>query len=279
LLWYGSKWRIASWVQAFFPAHRIYVEPFGGSAGVLLSKQKARLEIYNDLNGDIVHFFRTLRDPTLGPELARRCGLTPYARVEQQEAWDARRNPPADPVERARLFWTANRLSIGTCGGGDARKSRPGFRFGTQKAVDEPSAAANAADGLLEVARRLRQVVIEQIDAMALFPRYDTPETLFYVDPPYNADFHAKYCASIDHHALLEACLSLEGFCIVSGYESELYADRLAGWHMETLESRTFRNKPITECLWISPRTWKALQKERRRAPMPLLRLCQPLCG
>ncbi len=273
----GSKARLSSWIGDFFPAHTIYVEPFGGGAGMLLNKPESQIEVYNDLDGDLVNFFRVLREPEQSAELVRRLKLTPFARAEYDAAYEER--DCQDAVERARKVFVRAWMSIG--GKGAVWSSKVGFRKCTARGVEREAARfASAVDSLHAVAERFRSVVVECRDALRMFECYDSARTLFYVDPPYNGLDIVLYRNGIDHEVLLEACQELEGFCVVSGYPSELYYDRLAGWHVERLATKvaTFNAKPVTECLWISPRTWKSLQKERRRASMPLLRLCQPLC-
>ncbi len=98
LRYHGGKFRLASWIMQFFPEHTCYVEPFGGAAGVLLQKPRSYAEVYNDLDGDVVNFFRVLRCPVLSAALTEAVSLTPYARSEFDTAWI----PTDDPVERAR---------------------------------------------------------------------------------------------------------------------------------------------------------------------------------
>lgn len=83
------------------------------------------------------------------------------------------------------------------------------------------------------------------------------------MDPPYNCRYSFRYRVSIDQKALLDAFKNVSGYVVLSGYMSELYADELAGWHMETRTNQTFANRKKEECLWLSPRTWDALQRER----------------
>lgn len=78
----AGKFRLAPWILAHFPAHRIYVEPFGGAAGVLIQKPRAYSEVYNDLDGDLVNFFRVVQNAGLRQQLVEACVLTPYARAE-----------------------------------------------------------------------------------------------------------------------------------------------------------------------------------------------------
>lgn len=96
LRYHGGKWRLAPWICAHFPAHRLYVEPFGGAASVLLRKPRSYGEIYNDLDGEIVNVFRVLRDN--GHALRAALELTPFAREEFAESY----MPHSDPIEQAR---------------------------------------------------------------------------------------------------------------------------------------------------------------------------------
>ena len=69
LRYHGAKFRLAGWVLRHFPAHECYVEPYGGAAGVLLHKPRSYAEVYNDLDGEVVHFFCVLRDPATRRQL------------------------------------------------------------------------------------------------------------------------------------------------------------------------------------------------------------------
>src|SRR5262245_58814798 len=98
LRYHGGKWRLAPWIIEHFPEHRIYVEPYGGGASVLLRKSRAFAEVYNDLDGDVVNVFRVLRDRASAAALIRAIELTPWARDEFRLSY----RPASDPVERAR---------------------------------------------------------------------------------------------------------------------------------------------------------------------------------
>lgn len=94
LRYHGGKFRLAPWLMQFFPPHGCYVEPFGGAAGVLLRKPRVYAEVYNDLDAEVVNFFRVLRDPVLRKDLIHACRLTPYARDEFDLAYE----PIDDPL-------------------------------------------------------------------------------------------------------------------------------------------------------------------------------------
>jgi len=72
LRWHGGKFMLRGWVLEHLPAHRIYTEAFGGAASVLLAKPRSYAEVYNDLDSDVVAFFRVLRDPDAAQEKSQR---------------------------------------------------------------------------------------------------------------------------------------------------------------------------------------------------------------
>lgn len=260
----GGKARLSSWVIPHFPRHQIYVEPFGGAAGVLLNKAPSPLEVYNDLNSDLVNFFTVLRDKEKAAELIRRLKLTPYAREEYYSFYPM----PAegDDIERARALIVRANMGIGILG---AITLRPkGFGAATKKFRKKAKVFANRVEKMWEIAERFRSVIIEHGDALELIPRYDTPDTLWYMDPPYHCRYSFRYPATIDQETMLGVFKKVSGYVVLSGYMSELYADELAGWHIETRANRTFANRGKEECLWLSPRTWDALQRERRTLPL-----------
>lgn len=254
----GGKVKISSWVISFFPRHKIYVEPFGGAAGVLLNKTSSPLEVYNDLNSDLVNFFRVLRDKEKAAELIRRLKLTPYAREEYYSCYSM---PEGDDIERARALVCRAGMGIGIRG--VVSESRCGFAADGKKIRKNAQVFVNHVKIMSEIAERFRSVVIEHKDALELIPHYDSPDTLWYLDPPYNCGYSFRYRAGVDQKAMLGAFKNVSGYVVLSGYENRLYADELAGWHMETRPHYNFANRRTKECLWISPRTWEALQRER----------------
>ena len=146
---------------------------------------------------------------------------------------------------------------------GAVSESRPGFASDGKKIRKNAQVFVNHVERMSEIAARFRAVVIEHKDALELIPRYDSPDTLWYLDPPYNCGYSFKYRAGVDQKAMLGAFKNVSGYVVLSGYENGLYADELAGWHMETRPHYNFANRRTKECLWISPRTWEALQRER----------------
>jgi len=93
LRYFGGKWAIAPWVLSHLPPHRIYVEPFGGAASILLRKPRSCVEVYNDLDEEIVGIFQTVQDPRQCQALMLRLRRTPYSRRVFETAFQSSRDP------------------------------------------------------------------------------------------------------------------------------------------------------------------------------------------
>ena len=182
LRWHGGKWRLAPWIISHFPPHRIYVEPFGGAASVLLRKQRSYAEVYNDLDDEVVNLFRVLRDDpqSNGYTLIDFLIHTPFARTEFEEAYEE----TTDPVERARRLIVRSFMGFGSNGHNAAVKT--GFRSASSRSGTTPAHDwGNYPDVLETIIKRVRGVVIENRDAVAVMRQHDDPMALHYVDPPY----------------------------------------------------------------------------------------------
>ncbi|MEN4919423.1 DNA adenine methylase [Achromobacter spanius] len=264
--YHGGKWRLAPWIIQHLPPHRCYVEPFGGAAGVLLQKERAYAEVYNDLDGDIVNLFRVLRDPEGGARLIDLVKLTPYARDEFDDAYESH----PDPVERARRTIVRASMGFGSAG---ATKGTTGFRIDTRRRYGTAQQLwAEYPATLGPVIQRLTGVMIENRPALDVIRQHDAPDTLFFVDPPYLHETryagaaHGRYYAhemnNADHGELLEGLRQVRGMVALCGYPSLLYDDALMGWAKTTTNARisAARGTAVrTECLWLNPACVDAL--------------------
>lgn len=258
----GGKWRLAPWIIGHFPAHECYVEPFAGAASVLLRKDPAPYEVLNDRDGQVVNFFRVLRERP--DEFIRRVELTPWSRREFELAAE----PCDDPLERARRFFV--RCWQSYSGGGVSHWST-GWAYQQRRSSNKPKVLTWLDQShLCAVADRLRRVQIEADDALAVIRRFDTPDTLFYVDPPYVQSTRSKWAGKmyvyemddVDHRELARVLHAVEGMVVVSGYPSALYSELYAGWRVETTRSRTNFTNLADEYLWLLPRTHERLQRD-----------------
>lgn len=261
---YGGKHYYAEPIIAAFPEHRVYVEPFGGAANVLLRKPHSEVEIFNDLDSEIVNFFRVLVDESAFGRLRRMLDLTPHSRETFERAVEALISD--DRVERAYRFFVLVRQARGGLGTGKVTKSA--FSVSTRKRNDmaeNVSKWLSAVDGLGDVAARLKTVEIEHLPAVDLIRKYDAPDVLFYADPPYvpetrsggRTDTYRHEMCVEDHAELLDVLCACKGRVVLSGYPSTLYDDRLVGWRKVHLKARSHLSnsgEPRTEVLWMKPR-------------------------
>lgn len=248
--YHGGKHKLADWIVSFFPEHKIYVEPFGGAASVLLRKPVSKAEVYNDLDSELVNLFKTARDD--GERLKQAVYLTPFSREEFLLSYEK----SEDPVEQARR--TIVRAFQGF--GSNAHNRKTGFRANSNRSGTVPARDwANYPDKFHIIIDRLRGVTIENRDALEVMAAHDGKETLHYVDPPYAAetrDAGSDYryeMGSDDHKKLAIFLAGLKGFSIVSGYRCEMYDEIFADWHREEKESLADGARKRIECLWFSP--------------------------
>jgi DNA adenine methylase len=232
--WYGGKYSHLDWLLPLLPKAHHYCEPFGGSAAVLLNRPPSPVETYNDLDGEVVNFFRVLRDQT--ETLIQAIGLTPFSREEFYQAVSDPEEPISD-LERARRFFVR------------ARQARTGLaqsatlgRWANCKQTSRSGMSGvvsrwlGSVEGLPEVASRLLRVQIENRPAIDVIRLYDHPCTLFYCDPPYvhssRGDSKA-YGFEMDdesHRELAAALRTCVGKVAVSGYRCDLMEELYKDW-------------------------------------------------
>lgn len=254
LRWHGGKWRLAEWIISHFPPHRVYVEPFGGAASVLIQKSRSYAEIYNDLDDDVVNLFRVLRGAR-AQELISALQLTPFARSEFEEAYEV----AEDSVERARRLVARSFMGFGS--NSCAKTSRhTGFRANSNRSGSTPAHDWSRYPASLQsIIARLSMVVIENRPAIEVMAAHDGPDTLHYVDPPYLPETRTNpgrgynhEMSLADHVELLSYLQGVSGTVVLSGYPSGLYDDALAGWRRIEREAFADGARQRTEVLWIN---------------------------
>jgi DNA adenine methylase len=242
-------------VLKLIPPHRIYVEPFGGSGRVLFNKRPSESEVYNDINGDLVNFFRVLRDDEKWEKLREKLILTPYSRQEFEDALSGRGGSELDDVERARRFFVLCRQSfIGS------------LKDWSSKSNKVITTYYNAIDFFPYFHARLRNVKIEHGDFEEIIYRYDTLETFFLIDPPYigtDKSYEHLSFSLDDHKRLVRVLLKIRGKAMLLGYDNDVYKElETNGWRklvfpvtVNTLymqNSEKGRNFIRNECIWLN---------------------------
>jgi len=229
---------LAQWIIQYVPKGHIYVEPFAGAASVFWHLPKPfPVEVLNDLDGDIVNLYRVLQDKTKFEELAHRLIFTPYARAEFVRALQIAKEPTATDIDRAWAFFVKQNQGFG----GIARSPGSWGRALDARGNNMADTTSNWRSRLKLLSfwhERLSRVQIDCIDGIACIKYWDTPETVFYIDPPYVLDTRKDwrlYKNEPDlayHERLVEAILTAKGKVLLSCYDHPVYAPLSeAGWH------------------------------------------------
>jgi DNA adenine methylase len=257
--WYGGKFSHLDWLLPLLPACHHYCEPFGGSGAVLMNRSPSPVETYNDLDGEVVNFFRVLR--TQKEKLVEQIGLTPFSREEFGLACVIDSN--ADPVERARRFYVrARQVRTGlaqTATLGRWANCKNTSRAGMSGVI---SRWLGAVEMLPEIADRLLRIQIENRPATEVIRLYDAPTTLFYCDPPYvhqtrgDDKAYGYEMTDREHRELARVLNSAKGMVAVSNYDcplmNELYPR--TRWKKHVSPERTIHSTKDkrAEVLWTN---------------------------
>jgi len=251
--WYGGKARHLDFILPLLPECKHFVDVFGGSACVLLAREPSPAETYNDIDLNVVNFFKVLRENK--KELIDAIRYTPCSRYEhdlplQEEG--------ISDLEKARRFFVCASTSYaGRYATSSWAYSRNESKHGMAERV---SRYRTDMCRLEEVADRISSCQIECCDCVDLIKRFDSPNTLFYCDPPYLPDVRGcGYCykfefSSADHIRLSRALSRIEGKAAVSGYNSETYEALYNGWQVNVGKiNRTCETKtPRQEVVWTN---------------------------
>lgn len=247
----GSKWSIADWIISFFPEHHSYLEAFFGSGAVLFNKPRSNIETVNDLDGNVVNLFEWVKkDPE---RLAHEIYYTPYARQVYEDAFAA---VPEDSLEKAMNFYI--RLNMGH--GFRTTGEKVGWKNDVQGRERAYAAAdwCSLPERIMEAAERLRGVQIENKPAVEVMERFNYPNVLFYLDPPYmpgtrhGKQYRCEMFERESHVAMLETAKAHKGPVLISGYESALYNDILHEWHREETICYSQACSKKKEILWMN---------------------------
>lgn len=261
----GSKGWIAESIIQYMPSNmKTFIDGFFGSGGLFFSRPRwAECEIINDLNGDVINFFRVLRDRP--KKLIEVLQLTPHSRIETRECGKIMHSTK-DEVKRALYFFVRAAQSFA----GSTR----GWRMPTSgKNLAQEWKNKTDPVVLYRLAERLQRASIECNPALQLIKQYRTRQTFFYLDPPYlnvqwigSSGYNKHSMTEADHQELIEAVLQSPSMFIVSGYDHPLYAQLTDQGYRKieipaeakSINNAQRRKNPAvnmnrTEILWISP--------------------------
>jgi len=274
LKWHGGKSYLADWIIDLMPKHLHYVEPFGGGLAVLLAKdpfdprhqwgdksfEKGISEVVNDLNRELMNFWKVLQSDRSFRRFQRTVEATPFAQPEWNDARTRTLPRRKLDIEAAVAFFIRCRQSRA----GGFKNFATLSRNRTRRCMNEQASAwLGCIEGLAAVHDRLKRVVILREDALKVIKQQDGERTLFYLDPPYVHNTRAAtdaYQYEMDepaHEGLLSTVQQCRGRVILSGYPNELYDCALHEWnrHDRKIDNKVSggsSKRVMTESLWCN---------------------------
>jgi len=262
LRYFGGKWALAPWILPHLPSHRVYVEPFGGAASVLLRKSRSSVEVYNDLDEEIVGILRCVQDPNTCQQLIRKLRRTAYSRKEYEAAWQSKTDCPIERARRAivRSYQSFHHETLFN------QRQTPFdcIKHRTSSKGCKAREWSRYPRHLVSICQRLSGVLIECLPASEVIRLQDGLDTLFFVDPPYVPSSRCRNgryrheMNEAEHIALLEQLRGVKGKVVLAGYPSVLYDQHLHDWQRLERKHHALRSqKPRTEVLWLSPNAQK----------------------
>ena len=248
----GGKSKSVGRIIPHLPDSKVYVEVFGGSAAVLLAKKPTKLDVYNDRHAGVTAFYQCLRDPKKTERLHDWLELTVHSREDWlicRDTWQ----DCEDPVERAARWYYMTAYSFASLG----------RSFGCD--IKPPNSVSGKIRNNIKrfgaIHQRFKRVVVENKSWEYLLDKYDSTDTVFYLDPPYVDSQHGSYKYTMshdDHRRLIRAALACKGYVAISGYTNPVYEnqdwDQRVEWEsVSLLDGCVHDNKiPITkEVLWL----------------------------
>lgn len=237
----GGKFRLREWITSYFPNHHTYVETCFGAGSVMLGKNRASVEIANDIDPNIDNFFEVLRDHPR--ELIRMIEFTPYSENSMQIGAETLNS--GDKIRRAWAFYTICFTSLRA---NDLQQSSLNFRFkGNLEAGSgrhNPAKLFAQIKHLYKIAKRLRGVIVTSLDAEKCIKTFDSVDTLFYVDLPYLGEsrktkrlYNHELTDRTSHARILQSLSTIKGMAVVSHYIHPLYESILEGWEVVTKQT------------------------------------------
>ena len=266
--WYGGKQRMSNNIIPLIPPHMVYCEPFAGGCAVLFKKPYPNItnnehyrEVINDIDSDLINFFTVLRDN--GEELCEKLKLTLYSEEERRRA----KKYEGSDLERARRFYVRVMTGFGNVPHGGWKRS--------VRDQNHTETYFDKVNQLPQYIERMRHVAIACDDAIKVIGQFDSPQTFFYIDPPYiNTDMSDyKGYTEKDYLNLIERLESVEGSFILSNYPQPniKYPDNWVEYKFNAFTTVAGKNHNVakkgtrrTEVLYYKPRTGILQERERK---------------
>lgn len=219
--WPGGKTRMLKYLLPLIPAHTLYVEVFGGGLAMLLAKPESEVEVINDFNGELISFYRVCKYHL--DALLDELDLVMNSR---QESEDYLAQPGLTEIQRSARWFIRNKLSFGGMG----------RTFGVARACPL-SSRVKRLTAIRSLSQRFDHVTIENLSWEKCLALYDSPDALFFLDPPY-LDAGGTAYDGWSEHELARFCAAvkaLQGRWIVTFQDCPQIRAQLAGYRLQEI--------------------------------------------
>ena len=234
ITYYGGKQGILKHIRPLIPSHSLYCEPFAGGAALFFDKEPATVNVINDLNAELITFYRVLA--ARPAEFCKEVMQTLHSREQHEQAWHIYNHPSFfTDVQRAWAVWVLSKQGFG----GQLSSS-----FGFDKANGKRHKKVQNAKSIVEndeLKSLLEMATIECDDAFKIIRRYDCPNAFHFIDPPYVGSCMGHYAGMFNEQnleELLALCTALQGKFMLTMFPHERirqYAEKY-GWHIHSIE-------------------------------------------
>lgn len=252
--YFGGKYTWCDQIYPYVHDHVHWIDVFGGSLAMTLNKPFSKIDTVNDINSQVINFFRVLRNRP--EELVDALLLTPVSREEFNNSWDI--SDTTCELELARRFYVRVRQSFYGLGiqrqnkGWHAVKTISRAQFG-----ETVNKWLNSIPKLFQVAEKLIHLQIENKHYKELMLDMDFPKAFFYLDPPYHPECRKSkndYMHDFtheDHVDLAKTANNVQGYVMLSTYDTPAIRKLYDGWEWVKFESKSnnIRSGKVEECI------------------------------
>ncbi|ECQ1025062.1 DNA adenine methylase [Salmonella enterica subsp. diarizonae] len=223
--WIGGKRRLAKHILPLFPKHTCYVEPFCGAAALYFLKEPSRVEVINDVNGELVNLYRVVKHHL--EEFVRQFKWALVSRQIYKWLQITPEETLTDIQRAARFYYLQKQAFGGKVADhtfGTSTTSAP--RFNLLRIEEELSLAH----------LRLSRTIIEHADWERCVERYDRPHTLFYCDPPYwGTEGYGVDFPLAEYERMAQLAANMQGKMIISVNDIPEMRKTFAGLEMQSV--------------------------------------------
>lgn len=224
--WVGGKRRLAKHLLPLFPEHKCYVEPFCGGAALFFRKNASKVEVINDVNGELINLYRVVKNHL--EEFVRQFKWA----LSSRQVFEWEKSTPVEvltDIQRAARFYYLQNMAFGA--------KVEGQTFGTATTAPVGINLLRLEENLSAAHLRLARTTIEHLSWIECIEKYDRPHTLFYLDPPYwgtqgyGVEFGLEQYDVIAHMAR-----TIKGNMIISVNNIPEMRQTFSGLHIETVD-------------------------------------------